>query len=120
MFELKPLTCGQCGGAIDRRTMRCPYCGTDYQKEYKETVIRFEPVQACVHKIYAAAEIPDELTLHSPEAAQRFAMDKLRQGIAKGLLDYLKLETQYDPLRRCQIIRGQVKVVDPTFSEWEW
>lgn len=118
MFELKPLVCKNCGGLIDRKTMQCPYCGTQYKHEYEETVIRFVPERPGVHRLGACVELPDELSVKDPEAATKYAMNRLRQGIADGLLEYLKLETEYNPYKRTQIIRGEVRVIDPTFSEW--
>lgn len=31
MDTLKAMTCKNCGANIDRRTMRCDYCGTEYE-----------------------------------------------------------------------------------------
>jgi hypothetical protein len=42
----------------------------------------------------------------------------MREQIADGLLAYMKMQTSecYDPMNCCQIIRGEVRVVDPTFD----
>ena len=34
----EPLICSRCGGQIDRDTMKCLYCLTEYEKPKKDTV----------------------------------------------------------------------------------
>lgn len=113
---MEKLVCENCGGQIDRSTMKCPYCGTQYERTYCGTPVRFVVERPGVHRIRAVAMVADELSMHDPERATEFTMDKLRQGIADGLLSYMKMETERDPRHRCRIIRGEVRVIDPS---WE-
>lgn len=52
------MLCENCGRPINRKTMACEFCGTDY-KEYN-------PIPECEHvydKIYACQDIKDLTTL---------------------------------------------------------
>lgn len=118
MVELKPLICTQCGAQIDRKTMRCPYCDTQYEKKHDGMPINFVVERPGVHRIRAEVRVADEMARYDPEGATRYVMDRLRFGIADGLLDYMKVVTskEFDPMNMCQIIRGEVRVLDPTFE----
>lgn len=116
MIEHKLLVCQNCGGHIDRQTMKCPYCDAEYERNMADMPIHFVVERPGVHRIRAEVMVEQELVAHHPEAATRFAMDKLRKGIADGLLDYMRVCTEQNPYERCQIIRGEVRVVDPTFG----
>jgi hypothetical protein len=120
MAELKPLVCERCGGAIDRNTMRCHYCDTQYERKHDGVPINFVVDRPGVHRIRAEVRLAEEMARHDPEGATRYAMDRLRHGIADGLLDYMKVCTtkEFDPMNMCQIIRGEVRVIDPTFTDY--
>jgi hypothetical protein len=51
----------------------------------------------------------------SPEAASDYALQDMRQQIADGLLAYMRLTTSEDIKGMCQIVRGEVRVLDPYF-----
>lgn len=117
-MELKPLVCQQCGGTIDRKTMKCPYCDTQYEQKNDGISMRYVVETPGIHTIRAMVAVDDRMAIQSPQAATKFTMDKMRDKIAEGLLDYLKITTERDPLHMCQIIRGEIRVVDPTFSTY--
>lgn len=118
MIEMKPLTCINCGAPIDRSSMKCEYCGTQYEREYDGTNVRFVVDRPGVHTLRAEVMVDDlSLRRSPPEAMERHIMNRMRQTIADGLMEYLKMEVAQDPLRRCRIIRGEVRVLDPS---WEY
>lgn len=39
----EPLICSRCGGQIDRKTMKCFYCLTEYRSIYKTEDMEFLP-----------------------------------------------------------------------------
>lgn len=43
-MEIKPLICEKCGAPIDRRKMKCEYCGVEYEtiQGTKEEIARLE------------------------------------------------------------------------------
>lgn len=117
-IEMKPLVCQNCGAAINRRTMRCDYCGTQYERQREQSTVQFLVERPGTHRICATVRLADEMARHNPEAATRYALDGLRREVADGLLAYMKISTtkDFDPLNQCQIIRGEVRVIDPTFT----
>lgn len=96
--------------------MCCPYCGAQYEKEYQGMPVKFVVERPGVHRIRAEVRIDDSMKVVNPEIATEAAMHKLRQGLADGLLDYMKCVVQHNPMSMYQIIRGEVRVVDPTFD----
>lgn len=114
MIELDPLKCECCGGQIDRITMKCPYCGTAYARksEYINVIVDRQGV----HRLRCQANVPDEMVRRAPEVAKEYALDEMRKQIADSLLAYMKISTEVNPMSMCQIIRGEVKVVDPSFD----
>lgn len=118
MDELKPLICQSCGGHIDRKTMKCPYCDTQYEKKFDGTPVTFTVERPGVHHIRAMVRLDDEAVRRNPEGATKFAMDKLRNGIADGLLEYMRIDTCQDYSQFCRIIRADVRVLDPTFYDY--
>lgn len=117
-MELTPYICECCGGRIDISTMKCPYCDTQYYHPSLErvNVVRVEPG---VHSLKAEVRIDRELMLYAnPEAIRDYALDELKQHVADGLLAYMKISTCKDPMCCAEIIRGEVRVVDPTFDSY--
>ncbi len=111
----KPLICQNCGGHIDRNTMKCPYCDTQYKKKFDSIPVSFTVERPGVHHVGAMVRVDEAMFRQSPEMATKYAMDRLRNGIAEGLLDYMRIETQQDWSQFCRIIRADVRVLDPTF-----
>lgn len=118
MTDIKPLVCENCGGQIDRSTLKCPYCDTQYNRQRDQTVINYIVDRPGVHRLRATIRVDDDMARHDPEAASNYALNRLRHEIADGLLAYMKIETSkdFDLLSRCQIIRGEVRVLDPYFD----
>lgn len=117
-FEIKPLVCENCGGKIDRQTMKCPYCDTQYERKNNGVTVNYVVDRPGTHRLQATVKIDEDMMLNSPEGATEFVMDRLRHEIADGLLAYMKISTSQDFRfgERCHIIRGEVKVIDPSFE----
>lgn len=117
-FEIKPLVCENCGGHIDRATMKCPYCDTQYERKSNGVTVNYVVTQPGVHTIRADIRVSNLQKLHDPEGATRYALDRLRQEVADGLLAYMKISTSKDLsfMEDCEIIRGEIRVVDPHFT----
>ena len=118
MFELKQLTCENCGATINRRTMRCDYCNTEYAYENNGTQVRFVVDRPGVHTIRCETRVDMAHMRYNPERAKEYVLSDMRKQIADGLLAYMKLTTyeNYDTMHCCQLIRGEVRVVEPSFD----
>lgn len=119
-IEIKPLVCEQCGGQIDRKTMKCPYCDTQYERKNNGVTVNYVVDRPGVHTLRAEVRVDEHMMLRYPEDATAYAMDRLRQEIADGLLAYMKISTSKDfsIFNNCEIIRGEVRVIDPTFTHY--
>lgn len=119
MMEIRPYICKCCGGRINVAKMRCEFCDTDYEDNSLKR-IKIETVQPGVHTIAAQIEVSFDHMAQCPEHARDYALSELRKQLADGLLGFMKLETteNFSPKywERTQIIRGTVRVVDPTFD----
>lgn len=116
MFDPKPLICKSCGGQINRSTMKCPYCDTQYESQ--DGRIRIIVDRPGVHIIRCETRVDMEHMRYNPEGAREYVLRDMRGQIADGLLAYMKMTTSesYDPMHCCSIIRGEVRVVDPSFG----
>lgn len=115
-MELKPYICERCGGPINISKMKCEYCGTEYQDERLKNVY-VEVVKPGVHSIYSEVRIPREALLRNKvEDIRNYSLGQLRHQIADGLLGYLNIATHKDYMEDCEIIRGEVRVLDPMFG----
>ena len=116
MFEAKPMKCQNCGANINRITMRCDYCGTEYESPNER--IRIVVDRPGVHTIRCETRVDMDHMRDCPEGAREYVLQDMRQQIADGLLAYMKFATSesYEPLHCCQIIRGEVRVLDPSFD----
>jgi hypothetical protein len=118
-MDLRPYICKQCGGQIDPATMRCEYCNTYHD-------------DPALRRLTISTRVPGEYTIraevaldrygieYNPEGARDHALRELRNQIADGLLAYMKIttSTSFDPkwMANTEIIRGEVRVVDPSFT----
>lgn len=109
MDELKPLICQCCGGQIDRRTMKCPYCETQYNGKLEPVHIisRSEPYG--VQTLQAAVYV-DELAFQNQEIAMKIAREKLYEAMMKSMTPYVEIEENRDPCRFGRTLRGRLKI----------
>ena len=115
-MDLKPYICERCGGPINVSKMKCEYCGTSYHNEVLKA-IEIRTVRPGVHRITSEVRIPREVMRREDlEDIRTYALGKLRNQIADGLLGFLEIATCRDYMENCEIIRGEVRVIDPMFS----
>lgn len=115
-MELKPYICKCCGAPVNISKMKCDYCGTVYHNDaLKEITIR--AVRPGEHTIQSQVRISHEV-LRSRDAkdTRDYILGELRNQIADGLLGFLDITTCRDYMDNCEIIRGEVRVIDPMFS----
>lgn len=116
-MKLEPYICKCCGGRINVAKMRCEYCGTPYKDESLKRLV-IQQVQPGVNTIRAEVLLNREDILHNPERARDYALRELRNQLADGLLAYMRIATTDDARTHTQIIRGEVRVIDPVFDNY--
>ena len=116
MLEMEAMKCPNCGANVNRRNLRCDYCGTEYKHPNEQIKIVVD--RPGVHTIRCQTKVDLEHMRQAPERVREYVLRDMRKQIADGLLAYMKMQTSecYDPMNCCQIIRGEVRVVDPTFD----
>lgn len=75
-MTLKPLTCPNCGGAVNRERRICEYCGTSFQLESDTQVFRVEHFTSPTRVLAAEAIIPNEF--HALAPGQQIISARLR------------------------------------------
>ena len=105
--------CECCGGQIDPHTMRCEYCGTQYEKN-NENVYRIETFNSPVHTFESVYEIDDDVLSHySPQDISRIVMNRLSDQLAQIITPYCEYETVRDFRNFSHKVRARIKIVEP-------
>lgn len=118
LYELR---CRNCGGALDAKTLKCNYCGSQYERknEHMGDTVRTTYIQTCPAQLVPLAyqmRVSDEAMRYYPqEEVAEMCMKEITHALAKALVPYVKIETQRDLCNMQQIIRGTVRVVEPDF-----
>lgn len=107
----EPLICKGCGGAIDRITFKCKYCGTAYDLIPKYKLELFSnPVE------HIAAEFSiDEYMIQKlgPTEASRIAIEELSKELSKSLPLFMRVSTITDYKYGTVKYRGDIHIVRP-------
>ena len=119
MAELKPLICKRCGGALNRETLKCPYCGTyhKWNPDYgllKETRIIVDRPGVEVLGVQQAFD-RWELADMPRDAIERITRKGLCGKLAEALYPYMEFEMSDDYRTDRAIIRGRLRVVKPDY-----
>ena len=114
--------CDCCGAPIDRHSMKCSYCGTQYKLE-NNNLIRIKtfhnPIQTFAAKV---AMDPYLLTELGPKEASEVAMNQLVNELSKCIAPMMEVYSEFDPGYCRHIVNGRIKVVQPVHRGWlfEW
>ena len=118
-MPIKPLTCPQCGGAINRDRMICEYCGTKFQIEDNgfASVLRVETYSSPTTTLQVQTQIANEFVAAAGEKVVDMAKKEIADRLADKLLagELIEFRSEQD-WRRCQqIISARLRVLHPTY-----
>ena len=115
--------CECCGGKINRATMTCEYCGTQYKEDpRRDGIIKVETFRNPIHTYTKLARIPKEeiqrmSTVMGAEAATRrvtdYVMREMTQQFAECIMQDMSMEYYNDRATNQYVARGTIKVVSP-------
>lgn len=106
------LNCPNCGGPINRKTMTCEYCGTQFKleepKPYPHLVeIYREPMN--IRKVYARTMIdPCLIDVADKDFISDYVKHSLAGKLADALIDEMSVSVHEDPSH--VIVTGMIRV----------
>lgn len=116
-MELHPYICKCCGGRINVTKMLCEYCGTQYENERMKNV-EFIVSRPGVRTIRTEVRVDQEMMLYSPDQTRDYILKDMREQLAEALLGLMEVRVSRQVDHRfmltTDIIRGEIRVVDPT------
>ena len=104
--------CSCCGGNINRVTMTCEYCGTQYKEEYGN-VIRIETFTNPVRTLASKMALDNFALKMNPKEYSEYAIKKLAVEFAECLVPFMDIRPSIDSHRDLTILDARVKVVEP-------
>lgn len=107
---LKQLICQNCGGHIDRHTLQCPYCETQYNGELQQMPKIIYGERRDYDVLNASVCIDEKLFLENQALAQKIAMEKLTQVMMKGLEPYIEIKEHQDHRSFSRYITGAIRI----------
>ena len=111
---MKAMQCEKCGGHINHSTLRCEYCGTQYEDNGMGTlyITRFDPKMdvLCSNVSFDWAFISSEEDL---KTVSEYAIKEVSSKIAESIIPYLNIESREDPLSRRTIVEARLRVIRP-------
>lgn len=108
----------------------CPNCGapiTGRQCEYCGTIVKEDPLfpnrvfieRQGAKKICAEVAISRELALLNEDAMGEYAKARMASTMADALQDAIALVVRNDPYTNAVIVRGELRVLDPSFRFYD-
>lgn len=115
MSNLKKLQCDNCGGLIDRATLICTCCGTQYERKTPEAdTLKILHVGAKCDTLHSSIILEDEILRNcDTEDYIQFAIGELSRSIAKELTPYLAITRDSMPHTQQTLLTASVKVIRP-------
>ena len=114
---MEKLQCTNCGGTINPHTYVCEYCGTRYKKPDIPTMMPMVTVEhpKC-HTIAVESRVdPHMVDVLGEEEASKYVLENMANEIAHNLAPFISIEARSDPYMNVKIVRGKVRIVDPSF-----
>lgn len=114
--------CECCGGKINRATMTCEYCGTQYKEDLvNDAVIRIETFHNPVETLRASVIVPDEqMRLMGADNASEWVVRQLAHKFSEHIAKYMVLENRFEPYERQHFVTATVKMVIPKEGIENW
>lgn len=116
MRKVEPLKCECCGGAIDRRTMKCPYCDTQYEMDDDGGLVKAPfpilEMPSNIQTFHVAVKIGLE-KFSNPEVAQRVIRDQLAKALAKVVAENMETTVERSMVDFSNIYKGVIRIVAP-------
>lgn len=114
--HLKPYICTQCGGKVNRTTLKCEMCGTTFREEGEIPRIVIEAVRPEVHTLKSnmcvSREMVESLGLVK---ASEIALNKMARELSEAMAPFMDVQSEYQPQTDIMLIRGRIRVLDPTY-----
>ena len=120
-MNLKLYKCECCGGNINRATLKCEYCGTQYKDDQNDAIIRIETFRNPVDTYTAAVRFCDE-DIHTigPDKISEIAIKELTHKLSDCIAQNMVISHYYEPSSRSHSIRGDIKVIRPVEGSSNW
>lgn len=112
-MNIKALKCSCCGGNIDRRTLRCDFCGTEYVIENDVPTIKFETFRNPTKLIRAVTNVPRDLAVHQGDDFREHVIRQLARQLSEEMYDCMRLGCDFDPLSMSYRVCAEARVVVP-------
>lgn len=110
---LKPYVCTQCGGRVNRTTMTCEMCGTQFKEQ--DNILRIIAKRPGVHTLGQAIAIDNEMALLQPKEVSAIVMGQMTRELAKCIAPFIEMEIEDSPIYCQKIIKGRIRVLDSAF-----
>ena len=117
-MTLEPLTCPNCGGAVDRARMVCKYCGTQFNNaEINMGVFRVEHHTSPTTVLRTEVRIGREQLMIAPESVEGCAKREIAKDMARQLLEgnMIEMVSEMDWKSCEQVISARLRVLDPHY-----
>lgn len=113
--NLVPLICTQCGAPIDRATLTCEHCGTQFEYNSDNIVVVRERLP---HEKTLGARVSirlEELSyIGEPSDRIGFAIRELSHNLADQLIPFIEFEQAVNPLYNAVDVYGRVRIIEPS------
>lgn len=106
---MQNLNCPNCGAPINRATMRCEYCGTQFKiDDYKLVYVNDPNIAVLNAEVRVHMDVVDHV---NEDRLKDFVLDEMTHKMAKALLDEIEVSVRPDYGLSEVIVTGRVRVV---------
>lgn len=113
---MEKLQCTNCGGKINPQTYTCEYCGTRYKKPNIPMMPMVMHEHPQCHTIAVESRVdPYTVNVLGEEETSKIVLEDMANEIAHKLAPFISIEARSDPFMNVKIIRGKVRIIDPSF-----
>ena len=112
MSKLHALICTGCGGQIDRDTLTCKSCGTQYKYDQDGRLITVEQFDRKTVYINGSIAVPAYIVQKDPQMAMEMTLQEIAQEMVKKIMPLIEWQTRFEPRTMEYITHARVGVAE--------
>lgn len=113
---LKPYICPQCGGKVNRATLVCEMCGTQFKEDHSEDMVtRLVVARPGVVTLGKSINVNAEDIAYSPAEFSQYIIKQLAKEFAECIAPYMNVETENHPYNHTCTIRARIRLLEPDY-----